>query len=211
MKLYSYFRSSAAYRVRIALNLKGLGYDYEPINLLKGEQRDNQYTSINPQGLLPALELDGGQLLAQSVGILEWLEETHPHPALLPDEPTPRALVRSVVNSITCDIHPLCNISVTNYLKERHSANDEDIIHWYSTWMHRGFNAIEQVLAKSNSTYSFGEQPGMADLCLVPQVYNARRFDIPLKNFTNIVRVVNACNELPAFSEATPEAQPDYP
>jgi len=209
MKLYSYFRSSAAFRVRIALNLKEIDHDYLPVNLLQGEHKSAAYLSINPQGLVPAMEITEGELVAQSVAMLEWLEETYPQPALLPSDPLQRARVRSVVNSIACDIHPICNVSVTNYLKDRHAVNQEGIIHWYTTWMHRGFQAIEQVLAANDSTYSFGEQPGMADICLVPQVYNARRFDISLEGFPNITRVVDTCNELPVFTGAAPEVQPD--
>lgn len=209
MKLYSYFRSSAAFRVRIALNIKGLEYNYLPVNLLHSEQKSDQYISLNPQGLVPAIELPGGDLIAQSGAILEWLEETHPSPPLLPADPLERAQVRSVVNAITCDMHPLCIPAVTGYLKAQHRAGTEDITNWYTTWMHRGFTAIEQVLANNDSRYSFGDQPCMADLVLVPQIYNARRFNIPLENFPHITRVVDNCNALPAFAAAAPAAQPD--
>lgn len=209
MKLYSYFRSSAAYRLRIALNLKGLDYEYLPVNLLKKEQKGSEYMRLNPQGLVPAMELPGGVTLGQSVALLEWLEETHPEPALLPGDPIERARVRSVVNNIVCDIHPICNMAVTNYLSEHLGAQQEDVIAWYTTWMHRGFSAVEQVLAANASTYSFGEAPGMADVCLVPQVYNARRFDIPMGDFPNINRVVKRCNTLAPFQAAAPEQQPD--
>ena len=209
MKLYSYFRSSAAFRVRIALNIKGLEYNYLPVNLLNSEQKSDQYIALNPQGLVPAMELPGGDLIAQSGAILEWLEETHPSPPLLPADPLERAQVRSVVNAITCDMHPLCIPAVTGYLKAQHSAGTEDITNWYTTWMHRGFTAIEQVLANNDSHYSFGDQPCMADLVVVPQIYNARRFNIPLENFPHITRVVDNCNALPAFEAAAPEAQPD--
>ena len=209
MKLYSYFRSSAAYRLRIALNLKGLEYDYVSVNLLKAEQQSEDYLALNPQGLVPAMELSGGVTLGQSVALLEWLEETYPEPALLPNEPLEKARVRSAVNSITCDIHPICNLSVTNYLKEHFQADRDDVIAWYVHWMHRGFAALEQVLEQNGSQYCFGAQPGMADLCLVPQIFNARRFDIPLEQFPNITRVVDNCNALPAFADAAPEQQPD--
>ena len=147
--------------------------------------------------------------MGQSIALIEWLEDTHPMPPLLPESPLARARVRSMVNNITCDIHPICNLSVTNYLKEHFSANQEDIVKWYIAWMHRGFSAIEQVLADNNSRYCFGDEPGFADLCLVPQVYNARRFDIPLGDFPNITRVVDNCNGLAAFTDAAPERQPD--
>ena len=209
MKLYSYFRSSAAYRVRIALNIKGLEYDYLPVNLLQTEQKSADYMALNPQGLVPAMALPGGDVIAQSGAILEWLEETHPLPRLLPGEPLERARVRSVVNAITCDMHPLCNMAVTNYLKAQHDAQEDDILNWYTTWMHRGFSAIEQVLAQNNTPCSFGEQPCMADLVLVPQIYNARRFNIALEDFPNVTRVVDHCNTLPAFASAAPEQQPD--
>jgi maleylacetoacetate isomerase len=209
MKLYSYYRSSAAYRVRIALNIKGLEFEYLPVNLLLGEQKGEEYLALNPQGLVPALELPGGQVIAQSGAILEWLEETRPAPPLMPADPLERARVRSVVNAITCDIHPLCNMAVVNHLKSRRGADDADIGDWFTTWMHRGFAAIEQVLALNNSQYSFGQEPCMADLILVPQVYNARRFNIALEDFPHIVRVVDNCNALPAFAKAAPESQPD--
>ena len=209
MKLYSYFRSSAAYRVRIALNIKGLEFEYLPVNLLLQEQKGVDYMALNPQGLVPALELPGGEVIAQSGAILEWLEETQPTPPLLPADPLERARVRAVVNAITCDIHPLCNMAVINHLKSRLGAGDADIFDWFTTWMHRGFAAIEQVLAENDSRYSFGEEAGMADLGLVPQLYNARRVNIALGDFPNIVRVVDSCNALPAFANAAPELQPD--
>ena len=209
MKLYSYFRSSAAYRLRIALNIKGLEYEYLPVDLLKAEQKSSDYMALNPQGLIPAMELPNGETLGQSVALLEWMEETYPEPALLPSDPFERARVRSVVNNIVCDIHPICNIAVTNYLKEHHGADTDGIIAWYTTWMHRGFQAVEQVLASNHASYCFGEEPGLADVCLVPQVYNARRFDIDLQGFPNILGVVDNCNELPAFRDAMPEQQPD--
>lgn len=209
MQLYSYFRSSAAYRVRIALNIKGLDYDYLPVNLLNKEQKAGEYMSHNPQGLIPALRLDNGEVLAQSVAILEWLEESYPEPALLPGDPLQRARIRSMVNSICCDVHPLCNVAVTNYLQEHHQAVKEDVINWYTTWMHRSFTPIEQRLAANNSTYSFGDTPCMADVMLVPQLHNARRFAIALDEFPHLQRVVDNCRKLPAFAAAAPENQPD--
>jgi maleylacetoacetate isomerase len=209
MKLYSYFKSSAAYRIRIALNLKGLDYEYLPVNLLHNEQNSADYKAANPQGLVPAMELPGGEIVGQSIALLEWLEESCPEPALLPSDLVARARVRSVVNNIACDLHPLCNLSVTNYLRADHGFVKEDVLSWYKIWMHRGFHAVEQVLARNNSSYSFSEQPCMADLFIVPQVYNARRFEIPLEDFPNLTRVVDSCNELPAFQQAMPEMQPD--
>jgi maleylacetoacetate isomerase len=209
MKLYSYFRSSAAFRVRIALNLKEVDYDYLPVNLLQQEQKGGAYLNENPQGLVPALEVDSGEVLAQSVAIIEWLEENHPQPALLPGDALQRARIRSMVNSICCDVHPLCNMAVTNYLSLNLGAGQAETLQWYTTWMHRGFQAIEKVLAKNNTTYSFDDTPCMADLFLAPQVYNARRFDIELVDFPNLTRVVDNCMRLPAFANAAPEAQPD--
>lgn len=209
MKLYSYFRSSAAFRLRIALNLKGLDYEYVAVNLLKREQKSDDYLALNPQGLVPALTLPDGQTLGQSIALLEWLDEAYPGAALLPRDPTDRARVRSVVHNIACDIHPICNLAVTNYLQDRFSAREADIIDWYTTWMHRGFVAIERVLANNATPFSFGKQPGMADVCLVPQVFNARRFDINLADFPHICRVVDHCNSVSAFIDARPDNQPD--
>ncbi len=209
MKLYSYYRSSAAYRVRIALNLKGLPYDYVAVNLLHSEQKSEEYKARNPQGLLPALELEGGEVLAQSVAILEWLEESVPEPALLPSDPLPRARVRSLVNNIVCDIHPLNNLSIMNYLRKELGASDEGVHRWYCNWVDRGFSAIEQNLADNMGDCCFGDQPTLADVCLIPQVYNAYRFKVPMESYPNIRQVVQHCNSLEAFANATPEAQPD--
>ena len=209
MKLYSYYRSSAAYRVRIALNLKGLSYDYLPVNLLQGEQKAAAYMARNPQGLVPALELDGGELLAQSVAILEWLEESHPQPALLPVDLLQRARVRSLVNNITCDIHPLNNLSVMNYLRQNLGADDAAIHQWYCAWVDRGFSAIERNLAETMGDCCFGDQPTLADVCLVPQVYNANRFKVPMGGYPHIRRIADHCNSLDAFARAAPEVQPD--
>ena len=209
MKLYSYYRSSAAYRVRIALNLKGLSYDYVPVNLLMSEQKSGPYTARNPQGLVPALELPGGEMIAQSLAILEWLEETCPPPALLPHDPLQRARVRSLVNNITCDIHPLNNLSVMNYLRVELGAGDEDVHRWYCNWVDRGFSAIEQSLESTMGDCCFGDQLTLADVCLIPQVYNAYRFKVPMEPYPNIRQVVQHCNSLEAFARAAPEAQPD--
>lgn len=209
MKLYSYHRSSAAYRVRIALNLKGLPYDYIPVNLLHSEHKSGAYMARNPQGLVPALELEGGELLAQSIAILEWLEESCPPPMLLPGDPLQRARVRSLVNNIACDIHPLNNLSVMNYLRAELGAGDDDIHRWYCNWVDRGFRAIEQSLAATMGDCCFGDEPTLADVCLIPQVYNAYRFKVPMEHYPNIRQVVQHCNSLEAFARAAPEAQPD--
>ena len=208
MKLYSYFRSSCSYRLRIALSLKGLEYEYLPVNLLQQEQHSPDYLEVNPMGLVPALEISSGEFLGQSVALLEWLEEQYPQPPLLPAEAPARARVRAVVNAIACDIQPLCNSGVIGYLKAQHNSTEADIKHWFITWMHRGFIAIERQLV-SGSPFCFGDTPGMADVCLVPQVYNARRMQVSMEDFPLITRITDTCNELPAFAAAVPELQPD--
>lgn len=209
MKLYSYYRSSAAYRVRIALNLKNLPYDYVSVNLLHNEQKSDTYMARNPQGLLPALELDDGEMLAQSIAILEWLEETCPSPALLPENALLRARVRSLVNNIACDIHPLNNLSIMNYLRTELGASDESVHRWYHNWVNRGFTAIEQSLTHTMGKCCFKDEPTLADVCLIPQAYNAVRFKVPMEAYPNICSVVAHCNSLEAFSRAAPESQPD--
>lgn len=209
MKLYSYYRSTAAYRVRIALNLKSLPYDYVAVNLLQGEQNSADYIARNPQGLVPALELESGELIAQSVAILEWLEETQPEPALLPGDPLLRAQVRSMVSSIACDIHPLNNLSVLTYLREELEASEERVHRWYCNWVARGFCAIENSLEASRGLCCFGDTPSLADVCLVPQVFNADRFKIPMDPYPNIRRVADHCTTLEAFRLAAPANQPD--
>lgn len=210
MKLYSFFRSSCAYRLRIALHLKGIEYEYLPVNLLQREQQSPEYLQQNPMGLVPALELAPGQFLGQSLALLEWLEEQYPQPPLLPADALARARVRSLANTIACDIQPLCNLGVTGLLEAEFNVAEADIAHWYITWMHRGFRAIEQQLCQDRQ-FCCGDLPGMADVVLVPQVYNARRLDVPLEQFPQITRIVDNCNALPAFARAAPELQPDSP
>lgn len=209
MKLYSYFRSSAAYRVRIALNLKSLPYDYVPVNLLRAEQKSAPYLARNPQGLVPALETDEGGLIAQSMAILEWLEDIYPTPPLLPNDPVQRARVRSLANSIACDIHPLNNIAILNYLRSELGAGDEQIHTWYCTWVRRGFDGIERTLEESSGEFCFGDQATLADVCLVPQVSNADRFRVPTADYPHIRRINDHCLSLDAFADAAPAVQPD--
>ncbi len=209
MKLYSYFRSSAAYRVRIALNLKGVAYDIVPVNLLQSEQKSADYMARNPQGLVPALALDDDGVIAQSMAILEWLEETHPTPALLPENPMARARVRSLANNIACDIHPLNNLAVLDYLKRELSGNEEQVSAWYTAWVRRGFDAVEKTLAETAGDFCFGDNPTFADCCLIPQVFNADRFDVPTRDYPTIRRVNDHCLSLAAFTKAAPAAQPD--
>ena len=211
MRLYSYYRSSAAYRVRIALELKGLSYDYIAVNLVRAQQKSGDYLARNPQGLVPALETEEGVLIAQSVAIMEWLEEAHPEPALLPSDPLQRAAVRSTVNSIACDIHPLNNISVLNYLQNPLGTSPEQVQVWYGKWVDRGFEALEASLKKNSGLCCYGDLPGMADACLIPQVYNALRFDVQMREYANIMKVWEHCNTLDAFARAHPDAQPDAP
>ncbi|MGQ9426534.1 maleylacetoacetate isomerase [Gilvimarinus sp. F26214L] len=211
MKLYSYFRSSAAYRMRIALNLKGLDYETVPVSLIKGEQQSDDYLERNPQGLVPALELDDGSILTQSMAMCEYLEEQYPQPPLLPKAATDRARVRAIANMIACDIHPLNNLRVLKYLTGHLHDAEENKLEWYRHWVNTGFNALEKVLANGNHTGEFchGDQPGLADVFLVPQVYNAQRYDCDLKPFPYIARIAARCQTLPEFAKAHPDNQPD--
>jgi len=209
VKLYSYFRSSAAYRARIALNLKGLPYDMESIHLTRGggRQHSPEYRAINPQQRVPALRLDNGEVLIQSLAIIEYLDEIHPEPPLLPADPIARAHVRAVAQAIACDIHPLNNTSPLFYLKNELKHDQAQINVWYAHWVTVGFEAVEALLRPG--PYAFGDHVTLADVCLVPQVANARRFNVPLEKFPKIVAVDAACLKLPAFDKARPENQPD--
>ncbi len=207
--LYGYYRSSAAYRVRIALNLKGLQYRQQPVNLLKGEQRDPAYLALNPQGLVPAL-LDNGQLLSQSLAICEYLDEAYPDtPALLPSDCMERARVRALALSICADIHPLHNARVLKYLETELGQDDAQKTQWIRHWIATGFTALEQQLASQPATYACGDTPGLLDACLMPQVFAARRFGVDLAAFPHIVRVDAALSALPAVQAAHPAQQPD--
>ena len=206
MKVYTYFRSSAAYRVRIALNLKRVSYEAMPVNLLKGEQREAGYKALNPQMRVPSLDI-GETTLVQSPAILEYLDEAYPEPPLLPMGAVNRAKVRAIASLIACDIHPLNNSGTLGYLKNRlghdQAASDE----WYAHWVREGFGAIEAMLGPG--PYAFGPKITLADVYLVPQVFNARRFDVPLDPYPKIVAVDAACAELKAFQDAAPSNQPD--
>ena len=212
MKLYSYWRSTAAYRVRLALNLKGIPYETVPVSLLPGEaeHRSSEYRERNPQMLVPFLE-DGEFGVGQSQAILEYLEETSPATPLLPDSAKQRALVRSFCNSICCDIHPLNNLRVLVYLKEEFGVSDDVRDTWYGHWIHEGFRSAEQVANEhaANGPFVFGESVTVADCCLIPQIYNARRFNIPIDQFPRLVEIDAHCNTLPEFDAATPDKQPD--
>jgi maleylacetoacetate isomerase len=209
LTLYGYPLSSAAYRVRIALALKGVKASTVNKQLRRGEHRQKDYLKINPQGFVPALELEDGTVLTQSLAIMEWLDESHPPPALVPAEPRARARVRSLCQLIACDVHPLNNLRVLQYLESNlglaQAARDE----WYRHWIATGFVALEEALGRdaSRGRFCFGDQPGMADACLVPQVYNARRYSVDLTPYPRIVAIDAACRELPAFESAAPERQ----
>ena len=203
--LYDYFRSSASYRVRIALNLKGLAYDSVPVSLLDNAQRAPEYLSKNPQGLVPAL-LDGEQLLTQSLAICEYLEETYPQPALLPNDAIGRARVRALALSIACDIHPLNNLRVLRRLEAQFAADQAGKDAWYQHWFQSGFEAFEQQIQSTHGQYCFGDTVTLADLALVPQVYNARRFNCDLSAYPTMLAIEQRCLALDAFARATPEA-----
>jgi maleylacetoacetate isomerase len=208
VQLSSFFRSSAAYRVRIALNLKGLAFDTVPIHLTKdgGRQHSPEFHAINPQERVPALALPG-EVLLQSLAIIEYLDEVYPGPALLPADALERAKVRAVAQIIACDIHPLNNVGPLNYLRHELKTDKAAVEAWYRHWVVAGFAAVEALIRPG--PYALGPQVTVADICLVPQVYNARRFKVPLDRFPGIVAVDAALAKLPAFDAARPERQPD--
>lgn len=209
MELYSYFRSTAAYRVRIALNLKGIEYLLTPVNLLKDEQQSDWYLAVNPMGLVPALRLDDGTVLSQSTAILEWLEETSPELPLLPADPLQRSRIRALANIIACDIHPLNNLRVLQHLVGVLEVSEGAKKEWYHHWIQLGFGALEQQMA--DGAYTAGDGLSMADVYLVPQVFNALRFDMAMSPYPKIMSVYKRCNELDAFIKAHPDHQQDNP
>ena len=207
MKLHGYFRSSASYRVRIALNLKGLGAEHLPHHLRKGEQREPSYLAINPQGMVPTLQ-DGGTVITQSLAIIEWLEETHPAPPLLPKDPLRRALVRAFAQVLACDTHPVQNLKVLARLREL-GLPEEQVTGW-AAWANReGLSACEALIAGEPGPFCFGDAPTIADLCLVPQLANARRFGVDVAAFPRLLKAELAARNLKAFADAAPERQPD--
>ncbi len=210
MKLHNYFRSSAAYRVRIALALKGLDYEYAAVHIGKGRQFDDAFRSLNLQSLVPVLETDG-QVLTQSLAIIEYLDETHPAPSLLPGTPLERQRVRSLALAVACEIHPLNNLRVLHYLTGTLELSEDQKLAWYRHWVVTGFESLEQRLLTERDTgiYCHGDTPTLADVVLVPQVANARRFNIDLSVYPTIVRIDAACRNLPAFASAAPDRQPD--
>ncbi|HEY4030666.1 MAG TPA: maleylacetoacetate isomerase [Caulobacteraceae bacterium] len=208
LQLHSYWRSTAAYRVRIGLELKGLDYGQTTHDLRTGGQKTPAYLALNPQAVIPALEADGAAL-TQSVAILEWLEETHPQPPLLPKAPLERARVRAMAALVACDIHPLNNLRVLGRLRAQFAADEDAIKAWIAAWIGEGFAALETQL--DGGPWCFGEAPTLADCCLVPQVYSAQRFEVALDAYPRIRRVADSAGAHPAFQEAAPERQPDAP
>jgi maleylacetoacetate isomerase/maleylpyruvate isomerase len=206
VKLYTYFRSSASFRVRIALNLKGLAYEPVFVHLAKGEHRQPKYTSVNAQGLVPTLELDDGTRLTQSLAIMEWLDDQHPSPALLPRDPLSRAQVRAISDLIACEIHPLNNLRVLQHLK-RLGQSQEQIDTWYRHWIADGLQKVEAEM--SGSRFCHGDAPTMADCCLVPQIFNAKRYNSDLSPYPKTMRAFENCMKLEAFDRAQPSNQPD--
>ena len=211
MKLYSFFRSSAAFRVRIALNLKKIAYETAAIHLRRNDQGKPDYRAVNPQSLVPTLE-DGGQKLIQSLAIIEYLDEVHPDPPLLPKDPADRARVRALAEIVACDIHPINNLRVLRYLIHELGHDEAAIGKWYNHWIAAGFEALEPLLASDARTGDFchGNSPGLADIALVPQVVNAERYKLDLKPYPTIVRIFENCMGLDPFVAAQPQNQPDY-
>jgi maleylacetoacetate isomerase len=209
MKLYGYFRSSAAFRTRIALNLKGLAYEQISLHLRRGDQRAPDYLELNPQGLVPALD-DDGQILIQSMAIIEYLDETHPHPPLLPGHPADRARVRALAQAVACDIHPIDNLRVLKYLSKPLGHDEKTIETWFNHWIALGFVAIEKIMSDGQTgKFSHGDAPGLADICLVPQIVNAERYKLDMTPYKAIRRVFDNCMKLDAFQRAHPTKQPD--
>lgn len=210
MKLHGYYRSSASFRVRIALNLKGIEYKDVLHHLRKDEQGAPDYLKLHPQGLVPLLE-DGDELLLQSMAIIEYLDETHPFPPLLPGHPGDRARVRAIAQMISCDIHPVDNLRVLRYLRKELGQDEASVQRWYNHWIAEGFQALETFLSESDQTGRFchGDEPTLADLCLVPQVVNSQNFKLDLTPYPTICRIQEACLSLAAFERALPKNQPD--
>jgi maleylpyruvate isomerase len=210
MKLYNFFRSGTSHRLRIALNLKGIATDYVAVDLRVDEQQKEAFKAINPQGLVPALDT-GEQVMIQSPAIIEWLEETHPTPALLPKEANARAHVRALAAMVGCDIHPINNRRILQTLRKQFGANEEAINAWCGQWIGDGFDAYEALIAadKTRGRFSFGDTPTMADVYLIPQVESARRFNVDMKRWPLISAIDQACGELDAFQKAAPLSQPD--
>jgi maleylpyruvate isomerase len=209
LRLHNFFRSSTSTRVRVALNLKGLAYDYVPYVLRDGQTRTPEYLAKNPQGLVPTLEREDGSFLTQSMAIIEWLDETHPTPPLLPADADGRARVRALSQLIACEVHPLNNLRVLQYLQQTFAADEAAQKDWFTHWLTLSFDALETQLAEIPGTCCYGETPTMADICLYAQVWNNRRFAIPTETWPTIARIFAALDTIPAFRNAAPPAQPD--
>jgi maleylpyruvate isomerase len=207
-KLFSYFRSSASYRVRIALSLKGLQYEIETLHLRRGDHRTSSYLELNPQGLLPALEHEG-HCFTQSLAIIEYLDEIHPVPPLMPSAPRAKAIVRAMALDIACEMHPLCNLRVLQYLRKELSHDEETVKSWYRHWIAQGFDGLERTLTRHAGRFCFGDLVTLADVCLLPQVNNARRFDCDISGYPVISRIAEELAAHPAFIAAQPALQPD--
>jgi maleylpyruvate isomerase len=208
MELFNYFRSSASYRVRIALALKGLDYDYRPVHIARGEHLQESYAAVSASRLVPLLR-DGELSLTQSLAICEYLDETHPQPPLLPADAAGRARVRALAMDVACEIHPLNNLRVLRFLTQDLKLSEDDKNRWYRHWVETGLAVVESELQRQPATFCHGEQPGLADLVLVPQIFNARRFDCRLDHVPQVMRVFDACMQLPAFEQTRPERCPD--
>ena len=212
MKLYTFFRSSASYRVRIALNLKGIQCEPAPIHLRRGggEQLTAAYRAINPQALVPALE-DDGKILTQSLAIIEYLDETHANPPLLPKDPVDKAIVRSMALVIACEVHPIQNLRVLNYVKATYHQTDEQVNQWAQHWIDLGLDALQAMIVAQpkRGQFCFGDTPSLADICLIPQLGNARRYGCDLAKYSTILTIEKNCHAIPAFAAAAPENQPD--
>lgn len=211
MKLYSYFRSSASYRVRIALALKGIEYDFQGIHLRRNEQNSPAFVAVNPQGLVPALVDDDGAVLTQSLAIMEYLEERFPNPHLLPAGLADRAWVRALSQVVACDIHPINNLRILQYLEEDLALDEEARNLWVRRWIDDGFAAMEKMLAADprTGTYCLGNTPTLADICLVPQIFNGQRFNVAMERYPTLARINHACLQLAAFKDQAPDQQPD--
>lgn len=212
MRFHGYFRSSSAYRCRIAFNLKGLDYEFVPVHLKSGAQQGEDYKALNPQMLVPTLELDDGARLIQSLAIIEWLEDTHPEPALLSSDPLTRAQERAFAQIIACEIHPLQNLRVLKYLAQELGADEDGKTAWLTRWLTDGLEACEGVLAQRNSEtpFCYGDRPGLADICLVPQVFSAQRFNVDISHLRRVSEIYDRCAALPEFARAHPKNQPDF-
>ncbi|MCJ8190915.1 maleylacetoacetate isomerase [Sphingomicrobium aestuariivivum] len=208
--LHDYYRSSASYRVRIGLNLKGIDYHSEKVDLVSGAQKDEAYKAKNPQGFVPMLEIDGHRL-TQSLAILDYLDATRPEPPFVPDNPADRAHVLALATLVACDIHPLNNLRILKYLKQELRCEEAAKDEWYRHWVREGFDALEKLAAPRAGAFLFGDQPTLADICLVPQLYNARRFSVPINDYPHLRRADESASAHPAFADAHPDKQEDHP